>query len=116
MKKLTTPRIFVICLGEFARAILGGLLVTYAMKFFNVTPSSGLPLLLPIGMIGLLRGIGVVFDAINDPWVASISDRLNNKNGGVFLLCVGLPCPTRSPPCSSSSRLREPSVRQTSSG
>jgi len=81
MKKLTTPRIFLVCLGEFARAILGGLLVTYALKFFNVTPSSGLPLLLPMGMIGLLRGIGVIFDAINDPWVASISDRLNNKNG-----------------------------------
>lgn len=80
-KQISTGMIFVYCLGEFARAVIGGLIVTYSLKFFNVTPSSGLPLLLPIGMMGLLRGVGVVFDAVTDPWVASMSDRSRNRNG-----------------------------------
>jgi GPH family glycoside/pentoside/hexuronide:cation symporter len=70
-----------LCLGDFARAVLGGLIVTYTLKFFNVTPSSGLPLLLPAGMMGLLRSVGVVFDAITDPWVANWSDRCNSPKG-----------------------------------
>ena len=57
-KELTTAQMLGICLGDFARAILSGLIVTYTLKFFNVTPSSGLPLLIPAGMMGTLRGIG----------------------------------------------------------
>ncbi len=80
-KELTVPQMLGICLGDFARAILSGLIVTYALKFFNVTPSSGLPLLIPAGMLGTLRGIGVFFDAITDPWVAELSDNCKSKNG-----------------------------------
>ncbi len=80
-KQLSTARMAGLCLGEFARAVLGGLIVTYTLKFFNVTPASGLPLLLPAGMMGLLRGFGVVFDAITDPWVASVSDRSASPKG-----------------------------------
>lgn len=80
-KELSNGRMFGLCLGEFARAVLGGLIVTYTLKFFNVTPSSGLPLLLPAGMMGLLRGVGVIFDAITDPWVASLSDRSASPKG-----------------------------------
>jgi len=80
-KELTTAQMLGICLGDFARAILSGLIVTYALKFFNVTPSSGLPLLIPAGMLGTLRGIGVFFDAITDPWVAELSDNCKSKHG-----------------------------------
>ena len=80
-KEITTGKIFVVCLGDFARAVIGGLIVTYSLKFFNVTESSGLPLLLPIGLMGVLRGIGVVFDAVTDPWVANISDKCTNPRG-----------------------------------
>ena len=38
-KELTTAQMLGICLGDFARAILSGLIVTYTLKFFNVTPS-----------------------------------------------------------------------------
>ena len=37
-KELSNGRMFGLCLGEFARAVLGGLIVTYTLKFFNVTP------------------------------------------------------------------------------
>lgn len=80
-KELTVPQMLGICLGDFARAILSGLIVTYALKFFNVTPSSGLPLLIPAGMLGTLRGIGVFFDALTDPWVAELSDNCKSKHG-----------------------------------
>ena len=80
-KELTTAQMLGICLGDFARAILSGLIVTYTLKFFNVTPSSGLPLLIPAGMTGTLRGIGVIFDAITDPWVAGLSDNCKAKGG-----------------------------------
>ena len=36
-KELTTAQMLGICLGDFARAILSGLIVTYTLKFFNVT-------------------------------------------------------------------------------
>jgi GPH family glycoside/pentoside/hexuronide:cation symporter len=80
-KQPDTAGIFVFCLGDFARAILGGLLVTYMLKFFNVTESSGLPLLLPAALIGLLRGVSIVFDAVIDPWIASRSDKSKNPGG-----------------------------------
>ena len=80
-KELTTAQMLGICLGDFARAILSGLIVTYTLKFFNVTPSSGLPLLIPAGMMGTLRGFGVFFDAITDPWVAGLSDNCKAKGG-----------------------------------
>lgn len=80
-KEISTGKIFCVCLGDFARAVIGGLVVTYSLKFFNVTQSSGLPLLLPVGLMGLLRGVGVVFDAVTDPWVASMSDKSTNRKG-----------------------------------
>ncbi len=80
-KQISTGKIFAFCLGDFARAVINGLIITYSLKFFNVTESSGLPLLLAIGSFGAIRAGGMVFDAITDPWVASMSDRSTNKNG-----------------------------------
>jgi GPH family glycoside/pentoside/hexuronide:cation symporter len=80
-KQLGTGKLFIFCLGDLARAILGGLLVTYLLKFFNVTESSGLPLLLPPALIGTLRGADIIFDAVIDPWIASKSDKSKNARG-----------------------------------
>ena len=80
-KQLSTGKLFLFSLGDFARAVLGGLLVTYLLKFFNITESSGLPLLLPPAMIGTLRGLSIIFDAVIDPWIASTSDKSKNQGG-----------------------------------
>lgn len=80
-KQLSTGKLFLFALGDFARAILGGLLVTYMIKFFNVTESSGLPLLLPVALVGTLRGLSIIFDAVIDPWIASASDQSKNPRG-----------------------------------
>jgi GPH family glycoside/pentoside/hexuronide:cation symporter len=81
VKTASTAKLFVFSLGEFARAVLGGLLVTYLLKFFNVTESSGLPMLLPAALIGILRGVSIVFDAVIDPWIASASDKSKHRKG-----------------------------------
>lgn len=80
-KTLTTGKTFAVCLGTFSRAVIGGLVVTYLIKFFNPTETSGLPILLAAGLIGTLRGVGMIFDAITDPLVASWSDKFQSKNG-----------------------------------
>jgi GPH family glycoside/pentoside/hexuronide:cation symporter len=80
-RQLHTGKLFLFSLGDFSRAVLGGLLVTYIIKFFNITESSGLPLLLPPALIGTLRGLSIVFDAVIDPWIASASDKSKNQRG-----------------------------------
>jgi Na+/melibiose symporter-like transporter len=57
---LGTGKLFLFSLGDFARAVLGGLLVTYILKFFNVTEASGLPLLLPPALAGPAAVGGVI--------------------------------------------------------
>jgi hypothetical protein len=52
---LGTEKLFLFSLGDFARTVLGRLLVTYMLKFFNVTEFSGLPLLLPSAPVGTLQ-------------------------------------------------------------
>jgi GPH family glycoside/pentoside/hexuronide:cation symporter len=79
--QLNTGKLFLFSLGDFARAVLGGLLVTYLIKFFNITESSGLPLLLPPALVGTLRGLSIIFDAVIDPWIASASDKSKNRRG-----------------------------------
>lgn len=80
-KQISTGKIFAFCLGDFSRAVINGLIVTYSLKFFNPTESSGLPILLAMGAFGIIRMVGLLFDAVTDPWVASMSDRSKNKNG-----------------------------------
>lgn len=80
-KQLTTGKIFAFCLGTFAKAVIGGLIVTYLLKFFNPTEKSGLPILLATSLIGLLRAVGMIFDAVTDPIVANWSDKHQGKNG-----------------------------------
>lgn len=80
-KQISTGKIFAFCLGDFSRAVINGLIVTYSLKFFNPTESSGLPILLAVGAFGIIRMVGLIFDAVTDPWVASMSDRSKNPNG-----------------------------------
>jgi hypothetical protein len=57
---LGTGKLFLFSLGDFARTVLGRLLVTYMLKFFNVTEFSELSLLLPPAPAGTLRGLLIV--------------------------------------------------------
>lgn len=111
-KKLTGKAMLLFCLGDFSRAIFNGLTATYLMYLFIPGENSSLPLLLPYGALtfALIRGIGVIFDALIDPLIASRSDNCHSKLGaripflrfasipmGVFaLLMVFMPLHTQS--------------------
>ena len=111
-KKLTGKAMFLFCLGDFSRAIFNGLTATYLMYLFIPAENSSLPVLLPYGALtfAVIRGIGVIFDALIDPFIASRSDNCKSRLGaripflrfaaipmGVFaLLMVFMPVHTQS--------------------
>lgn len=84
MKKITTGKICALCLGDFARGLMGGIITTYLLTFFIPTSaSSTLPqfFLNAALTMAIIRGIGTVVDAITDPWVASLSDNCKSPLG-----------------------------------
>ena len=94
-KKLTGKAMFLFCLGDFSRAIFNGLTATYLMYLFIPSENSSLPLLLPYGALtfAVIRGIGVIFDALIDPFIASRSDNCKSKLGAriPFLRFASIP-------------------------
>ena len=69
--------------GDLSRALYNGLITTYLMALYVPAEGSGIPQKLVFGAVAfaVMRGIGAVIDAFIDPWIASKSDRLHNKNG-----------------------------------
>lgn len=82
-KQATTGTLFAFCMGDFARAIFNGLTVTYLMLVFVPQGKASLPILLPSAALAfaLIRGLGMIFDALMNPLIASVSDKLTSKNG-----------------------------------
>ncbi|MFV0412105.1 MAG: MFS transporter, partial [Oscillospiraceae bacterium] len=80
---LSKKSMFVFCLGDFSRAIFNGLTATYLMYIFIPQQNSSLPLLLPYGALAFaaVRGVGVIFDALIDPLIASKSDNSTHPLG-----------------------------------
>lgn len=77
MKKITNGKIFALCLGDFSRGLIGGIITTYLLTFFIPTRAdTSLPrfFLNAALIMAVIRGIGTVVDAVTDPWVASLSD------------------------------------------
>ncbi|MBQ8994269.1 MAG: MFS transporter [Oscillospiraceae bacterium] len=71
------------CFGDMARSLFNGLITTYLMALYVPAEGSGIPQKLVFGAVAfaIMRGIGAIIDAFIDPWIASKSDRLHNKNG-----------------------------------
>ena len=84
MKKITNDKIFALCLGDFARGLINGIITTYLLTFFIPTNSNTtLPQFFMKAALtmAIIRGIGTVIDAVTDPWVASLSDNSKAKSG-----------------------------------
>lgn len=83
-KQITNKKIFAFCLGDFSRGIIYGLITTFLLPFYIPT-NAGTELIIFIpaaaSAMAIIRGIGMVWDALTDPWVASLSDKCENKNG-----------------------------------
>lgn len=92
MKKLTLGKIWLFGIGQFGWALLSGLIATWLVYFYQpnqIAQDAGQILYIPQGrvvlgiitIIGAITALGRVFDAVTDPWIASLSDRCKSKNG-----------------------------------
>lgn len=96
MKKITNGKIFALCLGDFSRGLIGGIITSYLLTFFiPTTANSTLPQFLVNAALtmAVIRGIGTVVDAVTDPWVASLSDNCKSPLGRrtVFMRWAAIP-------------------------
>lgn len=83
-KQISNKNIFLLCFGDFSRGLLYGIITTYLLSFFvPTTATSTLPrFLVSAGLaMAAIRSIGMVIDAITDPWFANISDKFHGKHG-----------------------------------
>ena len=84
MKPLTTGRILALCMGDFARGLINGIITTYLLTFFIPTNAdTTLPrfFLNAALIMAAIRGVGTIVDAVTDPWVANLTDNCTHKLG-----------------------------------
>jgi GPH family glycoside/pentoside/hexuronide:cation symporter len=75
-------------LGQLGWSILSGLISSYLVYFYLPPGDSGIPLFIPqvaifgfLTIIGLITMAGRCFDAITDPWIATLSDKSKSPRG-----------------------------------
>jgi len=92
MKKLTTGKIWQFAIGQYGWALLSGLISNWLVYFYQpdmASQNAGQIIFIPQGriilgiitVIGAITAFGRIFDAITDPWIASLSDRCKSKAG-----------------------------------
>lgn len=84
MKKLTNSKIVALCMGDFSRGMINGIITTYLLTFFIPTnANTTLPrfFLSASLVMAVIRGIGTIVDAVTDPWVANLTDNCRHKLG-----------------------------------
>ena len=84
MKTLSNGKIIALCMGDFSRGLINGIVTTYLLTFFIPTNSgTTLPqfFLNAALVMAVIRGIGTVIDALTDPWVANLTDNCKHKLG-----------------------------------
>ncbi|MDD6193380.1 MAG: MFS transporter [Lachnospiraceae bacterium] len=89
MKEVSKQTIILFCLPQFAVGLFTTMLNNYLIYFYQPTQASGLPILITQGyvvagvltVIGLIKAVGHIFDAVSDPVIAGISDKCQHKDG-----------------------------------
>lgn len=89
MKQVTDRLIAAYCLPQFAVGLFTAMLNNYLIYFYQPSTGSGLPTLIAQGtvilgvltVVGFVKAVGHVFDAVTDPLVASLSDKSRDPNG-----------------------------------
>ena len=91
-RRLTKREMWIFAIGQLGWSILGGIINTWLVTFYLPTQSSveaGAKFYIPTGLVifgvltvlGLITFICRIFDAVTDPWIASLSDRSRNPKG-----------------------------------
>ena len=91
-RRLTKKEMWIFAIGQLGWSILGGIVNTWLVTFYLPTQGSvdaGAKFYIPTGLVilGILTVLGLItficriFDAVTDPWIASLSDRSKNPKG-----------------------------------
>ncbi len=104
MKALPKSKIAAFAIGQLGWAMMSGLISNWLVYFYQPDAASiaaGQTVFIPQGrvllgiftVIGAITALGRIFDAVTDPWIASLSDRCKSKNGRriPFLKWASLP-------------------------
>ena len=89
MRKIDTSLIVRLCLPQVAVGLFTTMLNNYLIYFYQPSKESGIPNLIPQGrivlgiltIIGLIKAIGHIIDAVTDPLIASCSDKSRHPDG-----------------------------------
>ena len=92
MKRLSKKQMIIFAIGQLGWSILSGIIGAWLVTFYLPTSGDieagatqfikpGLVILGFLTILGLITALSRVFDAVTDPWIASLSDRSRNKRG-----------------------------------
>ncbi|MCI2047273.1 MAG: MFS transporter [Faecalibacterium sp.] len=91
MKPVTNKMLWLFAVGQFGWSLLSGVITNWLVFFYQPsaeTVSAGQTLFITQGavflgltVLGLITAVCRIFDAVTDPWVASLSDRCKSKAG-----------------------------------
>lgn len=87
-EKLPLSKQIAYSLGQFGWSLLSGIIASYLIFYYIPTKESGISIFIPqvvfigfITIIGAITMLGRLFDAVTDPWIATLSDRSKSKKG-----------------------------------
>lgn len=92
-RRLTKKEMRIFAIGQLGWSILSGIIGTWLVTFYlptaDAVEKSGALFYVPTGLIilgaltilGLITFVCRIFDAVTDPWIASLSDRSRNPKG-----------------------------------
>lgn len=89
MKKVSNKIIWAFTAPQFTVGLFTAMVNNYLVYFYQPSEQSGIPVLITQGtvflgiltLIGFIKAVGHVIDAVTDPLVAGLSDKSKNKNG-----------------------------------
>ncbi|MBO4228844.1 MAG: MFS transporter [Clostridia bacterium] len=92
MKRLSKKQMILFAVGQLGWSMLSGLINAWLVTFYLPTQgdiasgavqfiSPGLVILGFLTILGLITALSRIFDAVTDPWIASLSDRSKNPRG-----------------------------------
>lgn len=88
LRQVGNKQIILFCVADFAKGIFTGMIANYLLYFLQPTLKSAIEPVVTQGyilgyitLIGLVKAIGHVFDAVTDPLIAGWSDKCKSKYG-----------------------------------
>ena len=93
MKRLTKKQMRIFAVGQLGWSTLSGIITAWFVTFYlptqaDISENGAIQYIVPglviggfLTVLGLITALSRVFDAVTDPWIASMSDRSTNKRG-----------------------------------